>query len=125
MVHAFDYVFGGKVHGYWVAGAGDLVVETLDGGEGGFEAVPLGGVLFAAGGVCQGIGENGVVGPEGELLEGWAAGEELHIWLALCIQGHIPSSTLTSNTLPTTTSCSGFNVTPGAVLILKFSRLSS
>lgn len=78
MVHALDYVFGGQVHGDWVAGAGDLVVETFDGGERGFEAVPLSGVLFAAGGIGERVGEDGVVSPESELLEGWAAGEELY-----------------------------------------------
>ena len=54
-----------------------LVVEALDLGEGGFETVPLGFVLGAAGGDGDGVGEGGVVGPELEFGERGAAGEEI------------------------------------------------
>ena len=55
-----------------------MVVETFDRGEGCFEAIPLGGVLFAAGGIGERVSEDGVLSPESELLERWAAGEELY-----------------------------------------------
>ncbi len=39
------------IHGDWVSGSGDLVTLTFDLGEDGGEAVPLGAVLCATGGV--------------------------------------------------------------------------
>ena len=53
------------------------MVEALDFGKGGLEAVPLGFVFGAAGGDGDGVFECGIVGPEGEFFEGGAAGEEL------------------------------------------------
>lgn len=53
------------------------MVQALDFGKGRLEAVPLGFVLGATLGDGDGIFESGIVGPEGEFLEGGAAGEEL------------------------------------------------
>ena len=47
----------------------------LDFGKCGGEAVPLCLVLFAPLGFCEGVGEGGVVFPEGEFLEGGFAFE--------------------------------------------------
>ena len=60
-----------------VPGAHDGRGEALDLAECGDEAVPLRGVLLAALGDGERVGEGRGVGPEGEFLEGGGAGEEL------------------------------------------------
>ena len=55
------------------------MVETLDFGKGGLQAVPLRFVLGAADGAGDWVFEDGGVGPELEFFEGGTAGEELEV----------------------------------------------
>lgn len=72
-----DRVPGLQVHLDGVAAAGDAARQALDLAEHGGQAVPLRLVLAAALGDGEGVDERGVVGPEGELAEAGAAGEEV------------------------------------------------
>ena len=58
-----DDVTRAQVHGDRVAARGDFVVEALDFGEGGLQAVPLGFVLLAADGFGDGIFEDALIVP--------------------------------------------------------------
>lgn len=58
-----------QVYGDWVAAGGDFVVEALDFGKGGLQAIPLRLVLLAADGFGDGIFEDTLVVPELELLQ--------------------------------------------------------
>lgn len=60
-----------------VAGASDRGREPLDLGEGCLQPVPLREVLLTAFGNGKGVGEGGVVGPEGESFDWRPAGEKL------------------------------------------------
>ncbi len=61
-------VAGTQVHGDGVAAGRDFVVETLDFGEGGLEAIPLRFVLLAAYSFGDGVFEDAFVVPELKLL---------------------------------------------------------
>lgn len=52
-------------------------MQAFDFGERGLEAVPLRLELLAAAGHGDGVFKNGVIGPQFELLEGGATGEEV------------------------------------------------
>ena len=60
---ALDDVARTQVHGDGVTAGGDFVVEALDFGEGGLQAVPLGFVLLAADGFGDGVFEDARVVP--------------------------------------------------------------
>ncbi len=99
LVDAFDDVARLQVHADRIAAVGDLVVEALDLGESGLEAVllvrqssirphrsqtqsarwtdPLRFELLAASGDGNGVFEYTFVAPEPELCQRWSSGEEL------------------------------------------------
>lgn len=66
-----------QIHQYRVPRVLYLVVQTFNLAECGLEAVPLCGVAVAPGRDCDGVGEGGVVAPEGEFGERRAAREEV------------------------------------------------
>lgn len=77
LAHTLNRVLIPQIHNDRVARIDHLVRLDLDGGEDLCETVPLRFELLAALGDGEGVGEGGVVGPEGELGFCGVAGEEV------------------------------------------------
>ena len=77
LTQPLNLVLGTQIHSNRIPIPSNLIIQPLNTRERSLQPIPLSAVLFAASCVGQRVGEDGVVGPEGEFLQRWTACKEL------------------------------------------------